>query len=186
MRLVQAIQRGGPGGASLGALGATLVHAPADPAAAAARLDSLAGSAFASDSAGIARALLRGLAAEWTGEAGDPAGASLALAGAVWMAWVGGDVERSNAQAPGPLQRLLQAELSRIPAKAGIYVKHLKTGEEAAVLPDERFNSASVIKIPMIASGGLALSRYSASAVLVAFIVACIAFSKHRPATASH
>ena len=56
-------------------------------------------------------------------------------------------------QSPGPLQRLLQAELARIPAKAGIYVKHLKTGEEAAVLPDERFNSASVIKIPVFVMG---------------------------------
>ena len=56
-------------------------------------------------------------------------------------------------QSPSPLQRLLQAELSRIPAKAGIYVKHLKTGDEAAVLPDERFNSASVIKIPVFVMG---------------------------------
>lgn len=79
VRLVQAIQRGGPGGALLSALGAVLVQAPADPPAAAARLDSLAGSALAGDSAGVARALLRGLAAEWTGEAGDPAGASQAL-----------------------------------------------------------------------------------------------------------
>ena len=55
-----------------------------------------------------------------------------------------------QAQPPAPLQRLLQAELSRIPAKAGIYVKHLKTGETASVLPDERFNSASVIKIPVL------------------------------------
>jgi hypothetical protein len=53
-------------------------------------------------------------------------------------------------QSPAPLQRLLQAELGRIPARAGIYVKHLKTGEEAAVLADERFNSASVIKIPVL------------------------------------
>jgi beta-lactamase class A len=52
-----------------------------------------------------------------------------------------------------PLQRLLQGELARIPAKAGIYVKHLKTGETAAVLPDERFNSASVIKIPVLVMG---------------------------------
>jgi beta-lactamase class A len=59
----------------------------------------------------------------------------------------------SSAQGPGPLQRLLQAELARIPAKAGIYVKHLKTGEEAMVLPDERFNSASVIKIPVFVMG---------------------------------
>jgi beta-lactamase class A len=56
-------------------------------------------------------------------------------------------------QSPGALQRLVQAELARIPAKAGIYVKHLKTGEEAAVLPDERFNSASVIKIPVFVLG---------------------------------
>lgn len=54
----------------------------------------------------------------------------------------------ASTQQPGALQRLLQGELSRIPAKAGIYVKHLKTGEEAAVLADEPFNSASVIKIP--------------------------------------
>lgn len=54
----------------------------------------------------------------------------------------------ASGQQPGALQRLLQGELSRIPAKAGIYVRHLKTGEEAAVLADERFNSASVIKIP--------------------------------------
>ena len=53
-------------------------------------------------------------------------------------------------QEQAPLQRLLQAELSRIPAKAGIYVKHLKTGETASVLPDEKFNSASVIKIPVL------------------------------------
>jgi beta-lactamase class A len=54
------------------------------------------------------------------------------------------------ARQPSPLQRLLQGELSRIPARAGIYVKHLKTGEEAAVLADESFNSASVIKIPAL------------------------------------
>lgn len=54
------------------------------------------------------------------------------------------------ARQPGPLQRLLDAELSRMPALAGIYVKHLGTGEEASVKPDERFNSASVIKIPVM------------------------------------
>ena len=56
----------------------------------------------------------------------------------------------SPARSRRRLQRLLQAELSRIPAKAGIYVKHLKTGETASVLPDEKFNSASVIKIPVL------------------------------------
>ena len=51
----------------------------------------------------------------------------------------------------GGLTRLLEAELSRWPAKAGVYVKHLATGEEAAVLGDERFNSFSVIKLPLMA-----------------------------------
>jgi beta-lactamase class A len=50
----------------------------------------------------------------------------------------------------GGLQKLLQAELARYPAKAGIYVRHLSTGEEAAVRGDETFNSASVIKIPIM------------------------------------
>jgi beta-lactamase class A len=40
--------------------------------------------------------------------------------------------------------------MSRIPAKAGIYVKHLKSGEEAAISADDRFNAASVIKIPVM------------------------------------
>ena len=48
------------------------------------------------------------------------------------------------------LQRLLDSELARFPGKAGIYVKHLATGEEAAVRGDEVFNSASVIKIPVL------------------------------------
>jgi beta-lactamase class A len=48
------------------------------------------------------------------------------------------------------LQRLLDAELARFPAKTGIYVKHLGTGETAAVRADETFNSASVIKIPIM------------------------------------
>jgi beta-lactamase class A len=52
--------------------------------------------------------------------------------------------------AEGGLQRLLEAELSRFPAKAGIYVKHLTTGEEAAVRGYETVNSASVIKIPVM------------------------------------
>jgi uncharacterized membrane-anchored protein len=37
-----------------------------------------------------------------------------------------------------------------------------------------------------IASGGLALSRYSASAALLIFIVACLMFFKHKPAGNSH
>src|SRR6266480_4413339 len=48
------------------------------------------------------------------------------------------------------LTRLLEAELGRFPAKAGVYVKNLPTGEEAAVRADEAFSSASVIKIPIM------------------------------------
>src|SRR5262249_34612203 len=48
------------------------------------------------------------------------------------------------------LTRLLESELARFPARAGVYVKHLTTGEEAAVRADEAFSSASVIKIPIM------------------------------------
>jgi beta-lactamase class A len=48
------------------------------------------------------------------------------------------------------LGRLLEAELGRFPARAGVYVKHLATGEEAGVRADEAFSSASVIKIPIM------------------------------------
>jgi len=40
-----------------------------------------------------------------------------------------------------PLTRLLEAEITRFPARGGIYVKHLKTGEEAGVRADEAFNT---------------------------------------------
>ena len=63
------------------------------------------------------------------------------------------------------LQALLDAELPAIPAKAGIWVKHLTTGEEGQVNADDTFNSASVIKIPvavqaleMVDAGTLKLS----------------------------
>jgi beta-lactamase class A len=49
------------------------------------------------------------------------------------------------------LQRLLDAEIARYPGKAGIWVKQLTTGEEASVRGDEAFNSASVIKLPVLA-----------------------------------
>lgn len=48
------------------------------------------------------------------------------------------------------LTRLVESELSRFPAKAGVYVRHLGTGEECMVRGDEHFNSASVIKIPVM------------------------------------
>jgi beta-lactamase class A len=54
--------------------------------------------------------------------------------------------ETSDAKASN-LTRLLEAELARFPAKSGIYVKHLGTGEEASVLADDHFESASTIKL---------------------------------------
>lgn len=55
------------------------------------------------------------------------------------------------AQAPAStLTRLLEAELSAFPARTGVYVKHLGTGEEALVRGDESFSSASVIKVAIL------------------------------------
>lgn len=74
------------------------------------------------------------------------------------MAWVMAGVligvRLAAAQEPRPaggLQRMLDAELARFPGKAGVWVKHLTTGEEAAVRADEAFNSASVIKLTVLA-----------------------------------
>jgi beta-lactamase class A len=55
-----------------------------------------------------------------------------------------------SGQSSSGLQRLLDAELSRFPARAGVWVKHLTTAEEAGVRSDDTFNSASVIKIPIL------------------------------------
>jgi beta-lactamase class A len=48
------------------------------------------------------------------------------------------------------LTRALEAELARLPAKGAVYIKHLGTGEEAAVRADDSFNSFSVIKLPIM------------------------------------
>ena len=72
---------------------------------------------------------------------------------AVMVAGVTIGVRPSTAQQPravSGLQRLLDAELARFPGKAGVWVKHLTTGEEASVRGDEPFNSASVIKLPVM------------------------------------
>lgn len=59
-------------------------------------------------------------------------------------------VAGSLAQAPASgLQKILDAELARFPGRAGLWVKHLTSGDEAGVRADETFNSASVIKIPV-------------------------------------
>ena len=58
--------------------------------------------------------------------------------------------QETSSRAASGLQRLLDAELARLPGTAGVWVKHLTTGEEAAVNADRAFNSASVIKIPVM------------------------------------
>lgn len=49
------------------------------------------------------------------------------------------------------LEAMLEADLARFPAKTGLYVKHLTTGEEAAVRADDDFDSYSVIKLAILA-----------------------------------
>jgi beta-lactamase class A len=51
---------------------------------------------------------------------------------------------------PSALHNLLTRASSDFPGKAGIYVKHLTTGEAAGVRDGEVFNSASVIKLPVL------------------------------------
>lgn len=51
---------------------------------------------------------------------------------------------------PTPLQSLLSRSAAEFPGKAGIWVKHLGTDESAGVRETEIFNSASVIKIPVL------------------------------------
>ena len=48
------------------------------------------------------------------------------------------------------LAAALESELATFPARTGLYLKHLKTGEEVAIRGDESFNSQSVIKIPIM------------------------------------
>ena len=55
-----------------------------------------------------------------------------------------------HAQPPTPLHNLLAKSAADFPGKAGIWVKHLTTGETAGVRDSEIFNSASVIKIPVM------------------------------------
>jgi beta-lactamase class A len=48
------------------------------------------------------------------------------------------------------LTNLVVAELARFPAKTGVYIKQLSTGEECSIRGDDHFNSASIIKIPVM------------------------------------
>src|SRR6266852_2969859 len=48
------------------------------------------------------------------------------------------------------LERLLQAAVARMPARVGLYVKHLSTGAEVSIRGDEIFSSQSTRKIPIM------------------------------------
>ncbi len=54
------------------------------------------------------------------------------------------------AQPGRPLDQIVQAAASGFPGRAGIWVKHLTTGETSGVRDGELLNSASVIKIPVM------------------------------------
>jgi beta-lactamase class A len=72
------------------------------------------------------------------------------LFGVIAVLLAAGAIEPARSASAPALARLLEAELARFPAHTGVYVKHLKNGELAGVRADERFNSASVIKIPVM------------------------------------
>jgi len=54
------------------------------------------------------------------------------------------------AQQQNSLERLLAAEVARMPARVGLYVKDLRTGEQVAIHADEVFSSQSTRKIPVM------------------------------------
>ena len=56
----------------------------------------------------------------------------------------------SPAEQSTPLQGILTRASAEFPGRAAIWVKHLTTGETAGVRDSEMFNSASVIKIPVM------------------------------------
>lgn len=54
-------------------------------------------------------------------------------------------------QSPQPgLRPLLEAELQRFPARTGLWIRHLETGEEISIRGDDAFNSQSVIKLMIL------------------------------------
>jgi beta-lactamase class A len=58
--------------------------------------------------------------------------------------------DSAQGQPPSALHNILTRASADFPGKAGIWVKHLTTGESAGVRDGEIFNSASVIKIPVL------------------------------------
>jgi beta-lactamase class A len=54
------------------------------------------------------------------------------------------------AQSAATFAAVLATQLDRVPANTGLYLKHLKTGEEVAIRADTSFNSQSVIKVAIM------------------------------------
>ena len=63
---------------------------------------------------------------------------------------VGQPFDSAQGRQPTPLHSLLTRTASEFPGKAGIWVKHLTSNETAGVRDAEMFNSASVIKLPVL------------------------------------
>ena len=61
-----------------------------------------------------------------------------------------GLVALPTTEQPAPLKVFLARTVAEFPGHAGIWVKHLTTGETAGIQDTELFNSASVIKIPVL------------------------------------
>lgn len=55
-----------------------------------------------------------------------------------------------EAQQKNALQQLIDGATARVPARVGLYVKHLGTNAEASIRGDEIFNSQSTRKIPIM------------------------------------
>lgn len=69
---------------------------------------------------------------------------------AMWAALLAGVGSATVTARTTALTPALEAELAQLPARTAVFVKHLATGEEAAVRADDSFNSQSVIKIPIM------------------------------------
>jgi beta-lactamase class A len=72
------------------------------------------------------------------------------LAIAVLLLTTGCSSPPQEAPRPASLQEVVDSSVEGYPGQIGVYVKHLGTGEEAAVRGEDAFNSASVIKIPVM------------------------------------
>ena len=76
---------------------------------------------------------------------------TVAVCGLIISAIAVAPAATAHAQPPARrLQRVLDSALTGFPARVGVYVKHLTTGEEAASHADDTFNTASVIKLPVL------------------------------------